>query len=116
MTLAKSLSFSGLWFAHFLKFLFYIGTQLINNVVLISALYGKVIQFYIYIRVGNGTPLQYSCLKDSMGRGAWWAIVHGVAKIQTRLNIHIYMYLFFFNFSSHLGYYRISSRVLCAIL
>ena len=26
----------------------------------------------------NGNPLQYSCLENSMGRGAWWAIVHGV--------------------------------------
>ena len=28
----------------------------------------------------NGNPLQYSCLENSMGRGAWQAIVHGVAK------------------------------------
>ena len=28
---------------------------------------------------GNGNPLQYSCLENSMDRGAWWAIVHGVA-------------------------------------
>ena len=26
---------------------------------------------------GNGNPLQYSCLKNLMDRGAWWAIVHG---------------------------------------
>ena len=26
---------------------------------------------------GNGNPLQYSCLEDSMDRGAWWAAVHG---------------------------------------
>ena len=32
---------------------------------------------------GNGNPLQYSCLEDSMDRGAWWAIVHGVTKSQT---------------------------------
>ena len=32
---------------------------------------------------GNGTPLQYSCLENSMDRGAWWATVHGVAKIWT---------------------------------
>ena len=30
--------------------------------------------------VGNGNPLQYSCLENSMGRGAWRATVHGVAK------------------------------------
>ena len=34
---------------------------------------------------GNGYPLQYSCLENSMDRGAWWATVHGVAKSQTRL-------------------------------
>ena len=32
---------------------------------------------------GNGNPLQYSCLENSMDRGAWWAIVHGTAKSQT---------------------------------
>ena len=30
--------------------------------------------------VGNGNPLQYSSLQNSMGRGAWQAIVHGVAR------------------------------------
>ena len=30
----------------------------------------------------NGNPLQYSCLKNSMDRGAWWVTVHGVAKSQ----------------------------------
>ena len=34
--------------------------------------------------VGNGYPLQYSCLENSMDRGGWWATVHGVAKSQTR--------------------------------
>ena len=33
----------------------------------------------------NGYPLQYSCLENSMGRGAWWAPAHGVPKSQTRL-------------------------------
>ena len=35
---------------------------------------------------GNGNPLQYSCLENSMDREAWQAIVHGVAKSQTRLS------------------------------
>ena len=34
---------------------------------------------------GNGNPLQYSCLENSMDRGAWWATVHGVTKIRTGL-------------------------------
>ena len=29
---------------------------------------------------GNGNPLQYSCLKNSMDRGVWWATVHEVTK------------------------------------
>ena len=30
--------------------------------------------------VGNGNPLQYSCLENPMDRGAWRATVHGVAE------------------------------------
>ena len=42
----------------------------------------------IYSRLGegNGTPLQYSCLENSMDGGAWWATVHGVAESRTRLS------------------------------
>ena len=32
---------------------------------------------------GNGYPVQYSFLENSVGRGTWWAIVHEVAKSQT---------------------------------
>ena len=30
--------------------------------------------------MGNGYPLQYSCLENSMDRGTWWATVNGVTK------------------------------------
>ena len=33
---------------------------------------------------GSGNPLQYSCLDNSMDRGARWAIIHGAAKSRTR--------------------------------
>ena len=33
---------------------------------------------------GNGNPLQYSCLENSMDRGTWQATVHGVTKNQTQ--------------------------------
>ena len=33
---------------------------------------------------GNGNPLQYSCLENSIDRGTWRAAVHGVTKSQTR--------------------------------
>ena len=36
--------------------------------------------------MGNGTPLQYSCLENPMDRGAWWAAVHVVTKSRTRLS------------------------------
>ena len=35
---------------------------------------------------GHGNSLQYSCLENPMDRRAWQAIVHGVAKSQTRLS------------------------------
>ena len=49
---------------------------------------------------GNDHPLQYSCLRNSMDRGAWWAAAHGVTKDQTPLRTHTYThelheYIFF---------------------
>ena len=38
---------------------------------------------------GNGHPLQYSCLENSMDREAWWATIHGVAKNQTRQRLSL---------------------------
>ena len=46
---------------------------------------------------GNGNPLQYSCLENTMERGAWQATVHEVTKSQTRLkrlNIHTHIFAF----------------------
>ena len=34
---------------------------------------------------GHGISLQYSCLENSIDRGAWWVIVHGIAKSWTEL-------------------------------
>ena len=55
---------------------------------------------------GNGNPLQYSCLENSLDRGAWWAIIHGVVNSWTWLSdehFHfshciLYLPLFFFFF------------------
>ena len=38
--------------------------------------------------VGDGNPLQYSCLGNAMDRAAWWATVHGVTKSQAGLSTH----------------------------
>ena len=35
---------------------------------------------------GNGNPLQYSCLENTMDRGARWATAHGVSESRTRLS------------------------------
>ena len=42
----------------------------------------------------NGNPLQYSCLENSIDRGAWWTTVHGVAKSQTRLSDFFFLSFF----------------------
>ena len=34
---------------------------------------------------GNGNPLQYSCLENSMDRGTWWTAVHGIATVRRGL-------------------------------
>ena len=35
---------------------------------------------------GNGNPPQYSCLENPLDRGAWWVMIHGVAKSRTQLS------------------------------
>ena len=42
----------------------------------------------------SGTPLQYSCLENPMGRGAWCVAVHGVAKSQTQLSDFAFTFRF----------------------
>ena len=36
----------------------------------------------ICIPMAYGTPLQYSCLENLMDGGAWWAAIHGVARVE----------------------------------
>ena len=40
----------------------------------------------IFIGVGNGNPLQYSCLENPTARGAWWITAHGIAKTNKQTN------------------------------
>ena len=47
---------------------------------------GLISELARYPGDGNGNPLQYSCLQNSIDRGAWPATVHGVAKNPTQLN------------------------------
>ena len=40
---------------------------------------------------GNGNPLQYSCLENSMIRGTWWTTTHGVTKRHTTERLTLYL-------------------------
>ena len=40
----------------------------------------------------NGYPLQYSCIENSMDRGAWWGTVHGVTRNQAWLSEQTHVY------------------------
>ena len=42
--------------------------------------------------LGNGNPLQYSCLENSRDRGAWWATVRGVTESDMSDGAHTYTY------------------------
>ena len=56
---------------------------------------------------GNGNPLKYSCLKNSMDRGTWQATVHGAAKSLTPLNM-----IHFLNKGS---YHKMTYNILCNV-
>jgi len=54
---------------------------------------------------GNGNPLQYSCLKNPMEGGAWWATVHGAEKSWTQLSDFTF-FLSFFPFLSYSQFFE----------
>ena len=62
------------------------GTSLVAQLVKNLPVSGPIPRLRRFPGEGYGNPLQYSCLKNSMDRGAWWAIVHGVTTSQTPLN------------------------------
>ena len=41
---------------------------------------------------GNGNPLQYSCLKNPLDRGSWWATVYGAAESHIRLSMYTFQF------------------------
>ena len=51
-----------------------------------SSLFVCLLRTAVLLVEGNGIPLQYSCLQNPIGGGAWQAAVHGVAKSWTRLS------------------------------
>ena len=51
-------------------------------------------QVWSLVGEGNGTPLQHSCLENSMDGGSWWATVYGVSNSRTRLSDFTFTFYF----------------------
>ena len=60
---------------------------------------------------GTGNPLQYSCLKNSMARGAWWATVHGVAKSWTGPNDWTHTHTHTHTHRRNINYYSFTTPI-----
>ena len=60
--------------------------QMVKNLPVSAEDPGSVSRLGRSPREGNGYPLQYSCLENPMDRGAWQAIVYGVAKSWSQLS------------------------------
>ena len=67
---------------------YFLVTQTVKNLPVMQEIWIWVLGSGISPGEGNGYPLQYSCLENSVDRGAWWAIVHGVTKNQTHPSTH----------------------------
>ena len=61
----------------------YYNVQLVKNLAANAGDMGSIPGSGRSLGGGNSNPLQYSCLENSMDRGAWQATVHGVAKSWT---------------------------------
>ena len=69
-------------------------TQCVYTYVCVYVLtngYSIILLLFISPGEGNGNPLHYSCLENSMDRGVWWATVHGVT--QSRREVHMFKLL-----------------------
>ena len=65
---------------------------------------------------GHSNPLQYSCLENPMGRGAWWSAIQRIAKSWTWLShlasMHALLYSFLGSFTCNLEYELLDHKLL----
>ena len=60
--------------------------QMVNNLACNAGDLGSIPGLGRLSGKGNGNPLRYSCLGNSMDREAWWATVCGISKSQSQLS------------------------------
>ena len=60
--------------------------QMVNNLACNAGDLGSIPGLGRLPGKGNGNPLRYSCLGNSMDREAWWATVRGISKSQSQLS------------------------------
>ena len=60
------------------------GGSVVNNPPANAGDVGSILGLGRSLGEGTGNPFQYSCLENPMDTGAWWVIVHGVAKESDR--------------------------------
>ena len=60
--------------------------QMVNNLACNAGDLGSIPGLGRLPGKGNGNPLSYSCLGNSMDREAWWATVRGISKSQSQLS------------------------------
>ena len=56
------------------------GDSVVKNLHADAGDMGLILGLGRSLREGNGNPLQYSCLRNPMDKGAWWITVHGVTE------------------------------------
>ena len=64
--------------------------KMVKNLPAIQETWVEFLGWKDSLEKGNDNPLQYSCLENSMDRGAWWAIVHVDHKELDRTEIYLH--------------------------
>ena len=72
----------------FISIMGFLGGVVIKNPPANTGDTGSIPGSWRFAGVGNGNPLQYSCLENSLDRGAWWTTIYEVSQSRTWLSPH----------------------------